>query len=126
MARKPLEISGDKELARALTDAQAKIADLSAIHKELAGALLNRARSEVPVLTGELSDSLFPTASAKTFAVRSRAIYAAPIHFGWPAHGIESNPFLIRARDAMVSEAVSDYERFIQGVMDGIGNASKH
>lgn len=127
MAGKPrMTVEGDEELARALDEAKRKLADLTEAHREMVGPLLNRSRAEAPVLTGALAESLYPAAGPKAFGIQSALIYAPPIHFGWPAHGITANPFLINARNAMEGEAVKGYERHISKLLDEVTSGSKH
>lgn len=126
MAKPKVKVEGDTELVRALEEARREVADLEPVHKELAGPLLNRARAEAPVLTGGLVASLYPMIGPKAMGVGSTLIYAAPIHFGWAAHNIAPNPFLIRAKDAMASEAVKGYDRYLGKVLDEVTRKSAH
>jgi hypothetical protein len=74
-----------------------------------------------------LAASLYPAAGPEAWGVQSAAVYAPPIHFGWPAHGIEAQPFLINARNAMEGEIVKGYERYLEKVVvEGVTNDSRH
>lgn len=121
-----VEVRGEEKLSRALEDARGRVADLTPPHKQLAAAFLNQARAEAPVLTGTLVSSLRSSAGKRTVGIRSRLIYAAPVHFGWPGHNIAANPFLIRARDSMTAEAVRGYDAYLKEVMAEVTRKSDH
>lgn len=69
------------------------------------------ATTDAPVLTGRLRQSIKPQASgAQAEVVAGRNLrYAAPVHWGWPKHGIEENPFMVRAAQANKDGAVTRY-----------------
>lgn len=58
------------------------------------------ARREVPVRSGELRATIRGSGTTTRAQVRAgykRTPYAGVIHYGWPGHNIEANPFLQRA-----------------------------
>lgn len=126
MAKPGLQVEGEDKLARALEEAREQVKDLEPIHRELVGPLLNRAKAEAPVLTGQLAASLYPMVGPKAMGVGSVLIYAPPVHFGWPAHNIAPNPFLIRAKDALAAEQVKGYDRYLGKVLDDVTRKSDH
>lgn len=109
-ARTGVEVEGARELRRAMARMDASLDDLKATHRQVAELVEARAEDIAPVLTGTLRDSTRVSVrktGASVLAGRSRIPYAGVIHFGWPAHGIEPQPFLYDALDDR-REAVAD------------------
>ncbi len=48
---------------------------------------------------------------AAVAAGKRRTPYAGVIHFGWPKHNIEPQPFLYKALDRRYDEVVAIYEK---------------
>lgn len=101
MASRPVvEVEGARELRATLKRAGEDLGDLKATHDEIARLVASVARPSVPVLTGRLAGSVRGSGAATVATVRaggSSIPYAKVIHFGWPAHNISANPFLIDA-----------------------------
>lgn len=49
-------------------------------------------------------------------AGRASVPYAGPIHYGWPAHGIEANPFVTDAAQATEPLWLPKYETDVNAV----------
>ena len=108
-----VQVTGARELRRAMKNMGHDLSDLTALHRDLAELVASDARNRAPKRTGKLA------ASVKGRATRTRATvlaggpmipYAGPIHFGWPARNIEPQPFLYDALDARKREVVNRYE----------------
>lgn len=98
------------------------------------------ARGRVPVRSGRLRKTIKARATPKAGHVRagnnlrqrtksgkrsgSAVPYAGPIHFGWPAHGIEPNPFLYEALDSRRGEVILVYEERVQKLVNRVGRES--
>jgi hypothetical protein len=55
-------------------------------------------------------------------AGRSRTVpYAGPIHYGWPARNIESQPFLLDAMGAKEGEVIRQYQDHIADLVIRVG-----
>lgn len=78
-----------------------------------AGKIISdKAKTIVPTRSGSLQDSIRPVKTARGAKVRAggtRVPYAGVIHFGWHERNIADNPFLYRAVDSKVDEAVQFY-----------------
>jgi hypothetical protein len=111
-----VEVEGAKELRKALKRMDGRLDDLKDTHKAAAEIVAAAARPLVPVRTGALLSSLRTdrrASGASVLAGRSRIPYAGVIHFGWPGHNIEPQPFLYEALDARREEVAEAYDRKI-------------
>lgn len=110
-----IKIEGLREVTRAMTrfDVGSKVA-IKATHLEAAQVVAGEAKRLVPVRSGRLRDSIRGAGQQSGAVVRagkSAVPYAGPIHFGWPKHNIEPNPFLYDAVDARRGEVLAAYEK---------------
>jgi hypothetical protein len=115
-----VEVSGAKELRKALQRMNADLKDLTAIHKEAGELVAAEARTLVPVLSGALQKSIRSKATkskARVTAGNRLVPYAGPIHFGWPRHGIDPQPFLYDALDDRREEVIAKYEKGIEALV---------
>jgi hypothetical protein len=109
-----IEVTGARELQRALANMAGHTDDLKQVHQRLAAPLVALARTEAPMREGELAGSIRASASKRALGLRagSRGVpYAGPIHWGWPARNIDPNPFLVRARDELAPQVADGYLR---------------
>ena len=123
MAGKPaaqVQVRGAKELRAAMKAANADLKDWTAVHKRAAGPVRDTARDIVPVLSSALRDTIAIRAtrtSARVIAGSGVVPYAGPIHFGWPAHNIRSQPFLYDAADVSEDDVVNIYNEGVEGIV---------
>lgn len=124
MARGPaIRVEGAAELRRALKAAQDDAQDLKDTHKAVGEVVVTEAKSLVPQLTGRLSGTIRATqakAGATVKAGGSGLPYAGVIHFGWPGHSIEPQPFLFDAIDKRRADVIKVYEKAIGKIVDRI------
>jgi hypothetical protein len=124
-----IEVEGRRELSRALAKMGERSGQLKEIHSRLALPLAMAARGETPVISGELVGTVraAPTQKALQLRAGSRSVpYAGVIHYGYPRRGIEPNPFLIRARDAMREDLLEGYRRYMGELVEKVGTESFH
>lgn len=104
----------DKELGLALKQ----------VNKTLADRIVALALPHVPVRTGKLRASVKGVARQDAAIGKagtpSRVPYAAAIHWGWRRHNIKPNPFLKNAADSVEREAVDEYVKGVQKVLDAL------
>lgn len=94
--RAQITVEGDETLRRTLRAAQSDIADLD--QGPSARLVLGRAQARTPKVSGRLARSLVAKDIGQGRAVvQSDLIYAPVIHYGWPAHNITPQPFLVSA-----------------------------
>lgn len=118
-SRRPmLQIEGQKELRRTLKAAGDDLSDLKAAHKEAGDIAAAGSKPLAPVgATGGLAGSIRPGAT-KTQAViragKARVPYAGPIHWGWPARGIEPHAFLADGAKRTEGQWIPIFEKALQ------------
>lgn len=113
-----LRVKGLREFNKACKQAAVDAADQKELMHEL-GMIVVRA-ADPPVVTGALNNSI-KAGRGKTKAVvragGARVPYAPVIHYGWPGHNIEANPFLNDALTRKTSEIVETLNQGIGTVL---------
>ncbi|QFG13041.1 hypothetical protein PBI_SCHIEBS_12 [Gordonia phage Schiebs] len=118
-----VRIEGGARLRRTLKAAGVDMKELSAINRKAANVVATAARPTAPVRSGALARSVRAGATAKAGVVRAgnKAVpYAGPIHWGWPARGIEPHPWIADAAQATESEWVAQYFEHVEDVLDSV------
>jgi hypothetical protein len=92
-----VEVEGADTFARTLHGAASELDNLTAASSATGQLIRERAASRAPKRTGALARSIVSATDGSTVTVSSGLIYAPVIHFGWAAHGITPNPYLIPA-----------------------------
>lgn len=120
------QVSGAAELRRTLKRAGDDLADLKAVNKRVGDVVATAARPRAPVRSGRLVGSLRPAAAAAKVTVRaggSTLRYAGPIHWGWPAHHIQGQPFLVDAAKNTEGQWVDLYFAELQHIVNKVEGA---
>jgi hypothetical protein len=114
-------VTGAKELRRALKKMDGRLKDLKDVHDDVGHVVASRARAIAPHLSGTLAGSIGNdrrVAGASVFAGSRRVPYAGPIHFGWPAHNIEAQPFLYEALEDSQDDITRIYTLGMEVLID--------
>lgn len=115
-----IEVEGARELRAALKKAGDDAADLKDANEAAGEIVADEARVLVPKgATGRLETSIRASrakGSATVKAGTSVVPYAGVIHFGWPAHNMEPQPFLFDALDARRSDVIAAYQTAIDKI----------
>ena len=105
MTQPGIKIEGLREFNRALRRLPPEYKnEQKAIHKKTAVPVARTAEANAPRRSGRLAASIRPQGTqreGRVAAGKASVPYAGPIHFGWPARNIASQPFLT---DALHSE----------------------
>lgn len=124
-AGKPaVRVEGAREFRAAMKRMGADLSDLTAINKAASSIVAQRAREYVPRLSGRLEGSIRAGATRTRGYVKAGnngIPYAGVIHFGWPGHGIEPDPFLYDASDDRRGEVIDRYEAHIEALVEKVG-----
>ena len=107
-----IEVEGAKQLKKKLREIEGGMDDLKAIHAEAAEVVEERAFNLAPVLSGTLRNSIRSSGTRAGGVVRAgfaRVPYAGVIHFGWPGHNIEPQPWMYDALDERRDEVFGVY-----------------
>ena len=95
-----VRVDGARELRRTLKAAGDDLADLTKVNATVSRYVALRGAAMAPRRSGALAGSVRGNA-AKTSAIAraggARVPYANVIHWGWPAHHIAAQPFLVDA-----------------------------
>jgi hypothetical protein len=111
--RPAVRIRGATELRRALGHMDDGVKDFTQIGRDAADIVAVFARGITPRMDGTLRQSIRTRASKTRSSVaagRKSVPYAGVIHFGWPRHNIEPQPFLYDALDRRSDEVIKLYE----------------
>ena len=120
MAKPQVEIDGLKALQREIrkTKDTDLIAALKKTNVDVANIVLPGSKSKSPKRSGSLAGSLRVTNTAGYAAIRAGSAKAVPyagvIHFGWPARGIEAQPFITDEISDKYRTIVKSYEAAIE------------
>ena len=125
MARAPVvKVDGMRRLRRELKAAGLDLADLREVNLSAARTVAQAAQP--PRRTGRLAGSVRPGASRTAGVVRAGGAlvpYAGPIHWGWPKHNIEPQPFLVdaaaRTEPLWVEQYFAELDRVLSNIAGG-------
>lgn len=118
-----IQVDGARELRAALKRAGNDASDLKDANRAAGEIVAGAARILVPRRSGRLGDTIRASrakGSATVTAGKAALPYAGVIHFGWPAHNIEPQPFLYDAVDARRHEVVKAYQKAIDRIASTI------
>jgi phage gpG-like protein len=114
-ASESVRVEGLRELMKAFKNAAVDAEDQKDLMHQLGSIVGNAAR---PPEDSGLLASTIRAGRGKTKAVvragGARAPYAGVIHYGWPGHNIEPQPFLLTALQSTSTQVVS-------ALNDGVG-----
>jgi phage gpG-like protein len=122
-----IRVTGLKQNVRALkTYAEELPAEVKALNQEAAKLVAREGVRRAPVGdTGNLARSvrMSSTPTKATVLAGSNAVvpYAGVIHFGWPDHNIEPQPFLYEALDARRREVMEMFDLRIKAISERVG-----
>lgn len=75
-----------------------KLEDFGTVNERVARFVAQQSRAAAPKRSGALARSIRGTAGRakkrSSARISSNLIYAKVIHYGWPGHNIEPNPFI--------------------------------
>lgn len=124
MAGAQVRVDGLTPLRRQLRQLVGDVDDLKAANAAAAATVAAAAAARAPHRTGRLAASVRgnrAVSRATVLAGGARLPYAGPIHYGWPAHGIEAHPFITDAAQATESVWVAAYEQAVTRAVDRVG-----
>ncbi len=86
------------------------------INRRVVEPVVKVAQRRAPVRSSLLRSSIRPSSTQKVGSVsagKASIPYAGVIHYGWPAHNIQGDPFLTDALDSTENQVYDEYERLI-------------
>lgn len=115
-----VEVEGADNLQRTLRRAGDELADLEDANRQAGDVIASAARARAPRRSGRLASSLQSSVTKGRGSVTSAEPYAGPIHWGWPARNIRSQPFLMEAAAATEGQWFGAYEKDAQAALDKV------
>lgn len=119
-------VDGLRPLRRALRALALDVDDLKAANQAVSTLVANAAAARAPRRSGRLAASVRGSRALSRATVRAGGAalpYAGPVHYGWPAHGIEPNPFVVDAAQDTETVWLAAYEIEIARAVDRIGGS---
>lgn len=119
-------VEGVDRLVRTLKRAGVDISDLKAAHSAVAAFVAGEAAARAPRRSGALAGSVRGArlqSRARVSAGRSSIPYAGPIHWGWPARRISSQPFVSEAAQATEPRWSETYRRDVLAALEKVQGA---
>jgi len=121
-----IRVEGLDELVRSMKRAGQDIDELKDAHFRAAQIVATYAAQIAPRRSGKLAGSIKAARQvrrARVTAGRSSVPYAAPIHWGWPSHNINGDPFMSKAAQATEPEWTAAYAADVQAALDKVKGA---
>lgn len=123
-----VSVDGGRQLRASLKRAGVGVEDLKAAHKEVADDVARESRPNAPVLTGALVATTRGAGTQSAAIVRAgsaRVPWAGPIHWGWPAHGIEARPWLAETAEEREPAWSATYLQAIETLIATVEGAAE-
>jgi hypothetical protein len=126
MAEEGVRIEGLNTLVRTLDKASEEISLLKDAHAKAGDIVAAEAETIAPRRSGALAGTIKAARQARRARVqtgRAKVPYAGPIHWGWPARGIEPQPFLSDAARNTETRWTAQYREDVQRALDNVKGA---
>lgn len=118
-----VRVDGARQLRAALKKAGKDLEDLKEAHTQAAGMVTERARGTAPHRTGRLAATVRGSGTKTQGVIRAgyaTVPYAGPIHWGWPARGIDAQPWISEAAVDLQPRWVAAYEEHIDRIVEDL------
>lgn len=115
-----LEVKGAAQLADTLKAAGDELADMKAANEAVGSMVVGKARALAPKVSGALAASVSATVVLAGIDVAADAVYAGPIHWGWPAHNIAAQPFIQEAILSTEPQTLQLYEDEVNRILSQV------
>lgn len=125
MGQPGIQVEGLDELRRELRRVRDSELDatMKLIHVELAREVIDKALPNVPVRSGALKGTVRAAGTVRDAigrAGKASVPYAPIIHWGWPARGIPSRPFLRDAAQSIERDIEDRYDKQVSDMLDRV------
>lgn len=121
MAKRPLvEVEGARQLRKTLRAAGDDLEDLKAANQQAASIAATAAKAGAPRVSGTLAGDIRASGTKTAGIVRAgrkKIPYAGPIHWGWPARGIEAQPYMTEGAQRTESIWVPLYQELMDDAL---------
>ena len=117
MGKRPMvEVEGARQLRKTLRAAGDDLEDLKAANQQAASIAATAAKAGAPRVSGTLAGDIRASGTKTAGIVRAgrkKIPYAGPIHWGWPARGIEAQPYMTEGAQRTESIWVPLYQELM-------------
>ena len=117
MGKRPMvEVEGARQLRKTLRAAGDDLEDLKAANQQAASIAATAAKAAAPRVSGTLAGDIRASGTKTAGIVRAgrkKIPYAGPIHWGWPARGIEAQPYMTEGAQRTESIWVPLYQELM-------------
>jgi hypothetical protein len=116
-------VKGVKQLAKDLRDFEGGVAELKDANQKVGKIVVAEAQRRAPRVSGRLARSTKATRAPHRVKITgggARVPYAGPIHWGWPARNIRSQPFVTDAAYETQPEWLDEYRAEIARLADKV------
>ena len=120
-----IEVDGIKELRGQFKQAGIDLKELKGAGLEAAEVVAVEGRRTAPRRSGALAETIRAAGQVGGGVVRAgfaRIPYAGVIHFGWPGHNIEPQPWLFEATDAKYDAVIETYWKHVDKITKEAGS----
>jgi hypothetical protein len=121
-----VRVEGLAALTRTMRKAGEDLGDLKEANARAAAIVIARAAAIAPRRSGRLAATLRSSkvaGRARIMAGRASVPYGPPIHWGWPARGIEAQPFISTAAQDTEPQWLPQYVADVQAALDHVRGA---
>lgn len=118
-----VRVEGLRELRRGLKQLGEDTSDLKEANAAAAAIVAAAAAARAPKRTGRLAASVKGNRAVGRATVRgggAQVPYAGPIHWGWPARGIDGQPFVVDAAQATEPVWLPAYQAALDRAVDRV------
>lgn len=115
-----VEVQGADEVAATMKQCAHDLADMSDANRQAADIFVEASRPMAPHRTGRLASATFAQWEKDSAGFVNDEPYFGPIHYGWPAHNIEAQPFVDEATDATTDQWMAVYRDAVTAACDEV------
>lgn len=106
-------LQGADAFQRDLRASVQDLGNLSSPMRSTSSTIQRAGQARAPKMTGRLANSLVARADPMTAEVSSTLVYAGVIHWGWPGHNIEPQPFLTTAAQDTEPQWLREFDQYV-------------
>lgn len=120
------EVDGLDTFIRTARKAEVDLSELKEANYRAGEIVADAAATRAPRRTGKLAASVRSARQLRRTRItagRASVPYAAPIHWGWPARGIDANSFISNAARATESVWLPEYRKNVEDALAKIHGA---
>lgn len=116
-----VRVPGLRRLRADLKRAVGNLDDLKTAYAAAAAFVAGASRTRAPRRTGRLAGKVKGNRAAGRASISvPGVVYAGPVHWGWPAHGIDPQTFIVDAAQATEAQWLPAFEADVNKALEPI------